>query len=110
MMFIIEFKPDIILDVGDLVLQYQGVLLELDLVQVQGVELLPEIVYLGLVKLLDLVVVLLQAAGLVHYLFAYVVAIFLMAMFHRDELASQHLDLFTALLQLVQQGLEHVLV
>ena len=86
MMFIIEFKPNIVLYVGDLILENQGVLLELDLVQIQGVDLLSEEVDLGLVKLLNLVVILLKTAGLVHYLFAHVIAVFLMAMFHCDEL------------------------
>ena len=86
MMFIIEFKPNIVLNIHNLVFKYQGVLLELDLVQIQGVNLLSEVVNLSLVKLLDLVVILLKTAGLVHYLFAHVIAVFLMAMFHCDEL------------------------
>ncbi len=75
MMFIIEFKPDIIFHVRHLVLKDEGVLLQLDFVEVQAVHLLSEVVHLGLVELLDFVVVLLETTCLVHDLFAHVVTI-----------------------------------
>lgn len=101
-MLVIEFKPDVVLAVHNFIFEHQRVLLELYLIQVEVVELLAQVVHLRLVELLDLVVVLLQSAGLVHNLFAHVIAVLLVRVFHGDELASQHLDVLSAGLQLVQ--------
>ena len=86
MMFIIEFKAYIILTVSHLILQDKSVLLKFDLVQVQSVDLLSEVVSLGFIKLLDFVIVLFKSTSLIHYLFAHVVAVFLMRMFHGYKL------------------------
>jgi hypothetical protein len=101
-MLVIEFKPDVVLAVHNFIFEHQRVLLELYLIQVEVVDLLSQVVHLRLVELLDLVVVLLQSAGLVHNLFAHVIAVLLVRVFHGDELASQHLDVLSAGLQLVQ--------